>query len=249
MTGLLHRLAARATGTAWTVRTDARLPFGAAPAFEGDAMHEPAPAVWPGATARHAAPHTQADAGTGVAPWTTAPPGAAIAHTVLPDAPPGASPTRPAPDTTRPPQAPDTLAAPALQRPHALHATGVQARATPGTPAAPAAPTTGASAPHAGAAPPGRRPPAREDPAPLLPRMADAAPRPPGAPAAPLPAPAPRGPGAAMPTAPLDTEVHIHIGRIDVTALHEAPAPKPRPRERTQPVSLDAYLARRGDPR
>ena len=49
---------------------------------------------------------------------------------------------------------------------------------------------------------------------------------------------APSGPGA-------DTEVHIHIGRIDVTALHEAPRPKAKPRERTQPVSLDAYLAAR----
>jgi hypothetical protein len=42
-----------------------------------------------------------------------------------------------------------------------------------------------------------------------------------------------------------ETEVHIHIGRIDVTALHEAPRPKARPRERAQPVSLDAFLAAR----
>jgi hypothetical protein len=43
-----------------------------------------------------------------------------------------------------------------------------------------------------------------------------------------------------------ETEVHIHIGRIEVTALHEAPRPAARPRERPQPVSLDAYLAARG---
>ena len=47
----------------------------------------------------------------------------------------------------------------------------------------------------------------------------------------------------AQPAAREDTEIHIHIGRIDVTAVHEAPKPRPRARERTQPVSLDAYLA------
>ena len=46
-----------------------------------------------------------------------------------------------------------------------------------------------------------------------------------------------------------ETEVHIHIGRIEVTALHEAPAAKARQRERRPPVSLDAYLdARRSKP-
>lgn len=49
----------------------------------------------------------------------------------------------------------------------------------------------------------------------------------------------------AQPAAREDTEVHIHIGRIDVTAVHEAPKPNPRAREHTQPVSLDAYLAAR----
>ena len=44
-----------------------------------------------------------------------------------------------------------------------------------------------------------------------------------------------------------ETEVHIHIGRIEVTALQEAPLPKARARERTPAMSLDAYLAARSN--
>lgn len=43
---------------------------------------------------------------------------------------------------------------------------------------------------------------------------------------------------------PAPNEVHVHIGRIEVTAMHEAPPAKPRERGR-QPMSLDEYLARR----
>ena len=41
------------------------------------------------------------------------------------------------------------------------------------------------------------------------------------------------------------TEVHIHIGRIEVTAVQEAPAPRTQPRKRPAPTSLEAYLAGR----
>jgi hypothetical protein len=41
------------------------------------------------------------------------------------------------------------------------------------------------------------------------------------------------------------TEVRIHIGRIDVTAVHEAPPPRRRPAPTPAPMSLDTYLARR----
>jgi hypothetical protein len=41
------------------------------------------------------------------------------------------------------------------------------------------------------------------------------------------------------------TEVHIHIGRIDVTAVHEAPPPRRKQASTQAPMSLDAYLARR----
>lgn len=44
-------------------------------------------------------------------------------------------------------------------------------------------------------------------------------------------------------------EVHVSIGTIEVTAVHEAPAPKPRRAPRPQPMSLADYLARRERPR
>jgi hypothetical protein len=41
------------------------------------------------------------------------------------------------------------------------------------------------------------------------------------------------------------TEVHVSIGRIEVTALQEAPAPRKPARNNRAPLSLDDYLARR----
>ena len=42
-------------------------------------------------------------------------------------------------------------------------------------------------------------------------------------------------------------EVHVHIGRIEVTAVHRSAEPPPRnPPSRPQPMSLNEYLARRG---
>lgn len=54
-------------------------------------------------------------------------------------------------------------------------------------------------------------------------------------------------PGDSAPSGADDgiAEVHISIGRIEVTALHEAPAAKSTPRRRQPPMSLDDYLARR----
>lgn len=41
-------------------------------------------------------------------------------------------------------------------------------------------------------------------------------------------------------------EVHVHIGRIEVTAVHEKPVSKPSAiPARRQPMSLDEYLAKR----
>jgi hypothetical protein len=54
---------------------------------------------------------------------------------------------------------------------------------------------------------------------------------------------------AAMGRAPAshqETEVHIHIGRIDVTAVHEAAPPRRPLPKTTSPMSLDSYLAKRG---
>ena len=42
------------------------------------------------------------------------------------------------------------------------------------------------------------------------------------------------------------TEVHVSIGRIEVTAVHESPPPKRQAQTRAKPLSLDEYLARRG---
>ncbi len=42
------------------------------------------------------------------------------------------------------------------------------------------------------------------------------------------------------------TEVHVSIGRIEVTAVHESPPPKRQTPAAAKPLSLDEYLARRG---
>ena len=41
------------------------------------------------------------------------------------------------------------------------------------------------------------------------------------------------------------TEVHVSIGRIEVTAVHEPAPPKPAVSRRSAPMSLDDYLAKR----
>jgi hypothetical protein len=41
------------------------------------------------------------------------------------------------------------------------------------------------------------------------------------------------------------TEVHVTIGRIEVTAVHEAPPPKRRTPPSPKPMTLEEYLARR----
>jgi hypothetical protein len=41
------------------------------------------------------------------------------------------------------------------------------------------------------------------------------------------------------------TEVHISIGRIEVTAVHEPAPSKPAAARRNAPMSLDDYLAKR----
>jgi hypothetical protein len=41
------------------------------------------------------------------------------------------------------------------------------------------------------------------------------------------------------------TEVHVHIGRIEVTAVHDTPPTRERKRTAPKPMSLDQYLAKR----
>ncbi|RST50123.1 hypothetical protein [Variovorax sp. MHTC-1] len=230
MTGLLHRLAQRAAGNAWTVRSDVRLPFGA------DGFDRPQDD-----TARSrmeaAVPKTHAPGRPGPsepASLVTAAPEQAV-PSLVPSPAAAAQPGRAQPIArqsvaTRTPVATTTPA-----QPHGA----------PGTAAVPAAAMPAMASLHTPARPQSPPPPRREELAPLLPSQPSTAGH-----AAAL-AQTGRGPAAfALRPAPQaaasqETEVHIHIGRIDVTALHEAPRPKARPRERTQPVSLDAYLAAR----
>lgn len=44
---------------------------------------------------------------------------------------------------------------------------------------------------------------------------------------------------------PAPDEVHVHIGRIEITAIQEPPRSKPRRRPDARPSELDAYLAQR----
>jgi hypothetical protein len=42
------------------------------------------------------------------------------------------------------------------------------------------------------------------------------------------------------------TEVHVNIGRIEITAVHAAPPPKREPTRAGKPMTLEDYLAKRG---
>jgi hypothetical protein len=249
VSGLLQRLGARATGTAWAVRSDARLPFGAERLADLQVPQDADPAPLAGMaeplSARAvdlAAAHLAAD--TPARDAAASPLGHAdLPHTLKARAQPAAQvlhvpegllPPQRVPARVRQPMATDAAA----QAPAALHTVAMAAlEAAPATAAMPAhvlAPSAGLPRTDAPAIP--------GTPAPLLP----ARPRNDVQPHRARSAPAqPFGPQRAPSTAPQETEVHIHIGRIDVTALHEAPRPKARPRERAQPMSLDAYLSRR----
>ena len=234
MTGLLHRLAQRATGSAWTVRSDLRLPFGAK-GLEQPQDDAAAPLIQAPVAGAHATAWPRS-AATTAPPAPTGPALAQQAEAVLPRAP--MPPTR----EPAPMRAPLASAAPA-QPSEAAGATAAAARAV----AVPAI----AAALHAPQRPRTLPPQGGAEPALLLPTQRNTA-----AHATPLHETV-RGPGAfalrhhapQSAAAGQETEVHIHIGRIEVTALHEAPAAKARQRERRPPVSLDAYLdARRSKP-
>lgn len=243
MSGLLQRLAARATGSAWTLHSDARLPFAGgtlamaetadmAPAAPPDPANSPATVV-----ARRTEP-----------PASDAPrePAPIAAHTPHRPAMPGHAATaaiQPAHETRVTARAADEPVEHSIQN-DTVHA-------------AQSAPTDAA---WVSTAPPRAvHPTVHADPPPLLPNhrsdgsaaarpatahatAASVTPRPPHA----LPTLRQPASAAARPVEP--TEVHVHIGRIEVTAV-QAPQTAQRPvRERTQPLSLDAYLAKRKEP-
>ncbi len=250
--GLLQRLGARATGHAWTVHSDARLPFAAPLALEAPteapdgaqdtmphATRTPLPTNH--GTARPATTQRAPAQPSAPAPWPTEadtrehradaaghhPSAPAQADRKGPFAPP-AWPIPPAPSAT---PALDAQPHPAHPRQPMTQQT-MAARATPPRPA------------ERRADPPLATEPSTEPPTlmPATPRAHTlAGQRAPG-----LPMPGHRSAPSATPA--VATEVHVHIGRIEVTALH-APAPPARPaRERAQPVSLDTYLARKKAP-
>ncbi|MDM0109281.1 hypothetical protein QTH97_30390 [Variovorax sp. J22R24] len=243
MTGLLQRLAARATGSAWTVRTDARLPFHPAPVEQVQDVALPMATAAPGspASVRHpqeaAPPDRHVDPPRAAAPTPTT-----DAIERRPVQPPRTPPAAPVDDATT--QPPAMRPAASSRAPVATPATAPAARFVAATQAVAAsihARTDASAGPKPSPAAP------RGDPAPLMPLQAQ------GALQAGAPSQAqPRAPAAVQMAAPsgpgADTEVHIHIGRIDVTAVHEAPRPKARAREHAPLVSLDAYLAARSKP-
>ena len=229
MSGLLQRLGARAIGRAWAVRSDARLPFGAERMLERPAPAAPDAAAAPQRLGTPARPHATA-ASPAAAPTTAA----VVPAPLLPSASNALWP------------------APALPTPASNRATPLSAALLPTT-----NPATAADAPptHAARTPAATQTPA--DAANQSAHTATVAPIAPGTPTPLLPAttrrnamPAPAahlafGTQRAQAGTAQDTEVHIHIGRIEVTALQEASRPKAKPRERAQPMSLDTYLEQR----
>lgn len=78
------------------------------------------------------------------------------------------------------------------------------------------------------------------EPVPLLALSAPVSPAPTGTPFAVSPSRT-----ASLPVASDSTEVHVTIGRIEITAVHEAPPAKRSSPAKAKPMSLDEYLARR----
>lgn len=248
MNGLLHRMAARAAGTAVAVRSDAGLAYAgggvglgdtgevdthfamapeplaqmarASTAHEHEQKTRPADLPVVAVTALTPSPHVTGsnDAGA-VRDASLVAPSAGVTPRVD-SAPPSAIDEA---QLVRPPSQVEPLMPP---NPPAGLESGAKATHTPRDVAL--------SSPMMQA----------DEPAPLMPRAA----RP--IPLGPVPQPAnrrsalPQGSNATQ--SEVDTEVHIHIGRIDVTAVHEAAAPRRRATAAPAPMSLDGYLAQRG---
>jgi hypothetical protein len=271
MKGLLHRLAARAAGTATVVRSDARLPYGTdalawSPAVEDPLVQAPEAAVSSAVPVRVAerpmrvsvAP-SERDAQDayasdrsheGVIPLPEV-------HEPRPLSPPRAS----SPDVST--RVLELATTPELdagvsrinvpQRALVSAASEENERepvAMPAEPPSRIAPQSARLARNAAPASPrtSLERAASADPAPLLsplPNVARAAGgEPPFSTAAQQPLALPLGRSAVPSAASYDeaNEVHIHIGRIEVTAVHEAPKARIKPSAKSPAVSLDAFL-------
>ena len=241
MKGLLHRLAARAAGTAVPVRSDVRLAFGGGDFADGEGI-ETAPMRQPSLIAPAV---VELRAERPIEPPREASPALIVEGSVPhPIAMQPAS--VPAPARTREPvqhssdaeRVADESPPPPLMPASPIGRQGVERREAPAAiaePAPPEAPSDRAASHNV------------QGPEPLMPMVArDRAVVSPSAPATTLRI-GTRPPSAVAPEAADEpTEVHIHIGRIDVTAVHDAPsAPRKRAAATPDPMSLDAYLARR----
>lgn len=258
MKGLLHRLAARAAGTALPVRSNAGLPYSgglvwlgealsanigsvpgpfsaAAPLPSDDAIQPAEPASTRVKVVRSTQAATEIHAGEPALPSPAYPHSTAmLPGTMRPTAEPSAAPRVPVSERHAGAQSPIEPDSPPRE---------VARRLAPSLPVESDQPRLAPAAAHLSNVSSRRtiRPPPAA-PALLMPPTfahVDAS----LAIAAPQKMPPPLGPERQAHDD--TTEVHIHIGRIDVTAMHEAPAPRPRPKQRPAPRSLDAYLAAR----
>lgn len=255
MSSLLRRLV-RPAGELRPVRPTAALPYQSVPAFDEGALDAPATPVSsmapasPVAAPLPATPSARSPAPPSRPQTDTSPPGPASAPMTREHAARAPFIEEP-PDAARPWTPPAPLMAERIE--HAPTGTGVPtdtrapsedtAEAFPDAPA----PATDRAQPEYGPAPIASRNagiaarPPRPHPSPLFP---------PEAPAQTVPqAHRPQSPEAhrigAGATANEAPDIHVHIGRIEVTALPEATAPQPKRRQGKSPMSLDDYLARK----
>jgi hypothetical protein len=234
--GLLHRLAARASGATVSVHSDARLPFGGTELGRSAEVSEAA--GWPRApTSLAEAQHGQNSISLGPQADRTR-----------------RDPQLPHADGSIPRAGPESL----LPAVSAIAQTGELETSLPmrlvsaapvGTETVAAfelesgpLPTRGQSDVH-GDSPSGHAARVSDEPTLLMP-TATRAPGNAQRHVAPTTArQAAMAQGAASESA---TEIHIHIGRIDVTAVHESAPPRRAPPKSPPPMSLDNYLAKRG---
>lgn len=238
MSGLLMRLGAQATGSGWAVRSDVRLPFGTL---------GPGPAVVPAAAGDTSPGSVEVDAGEkGLAPVAEAPwiaPRSSPRPLSEPETGPGPGPAATTSATE------DATVQHGVRNDLQTAPSPLVLRPPTPMPSPPRA--VSLNLPHAAEVAPGqnRRPSTATDlPEPLLPGRAPAAQRHPSPPPLKTPDTQVRnafGQPQYRAESDRETEVHIHIGHIEVTAVQETARPKPRPRERAQPMSLDAYLEQR----
>lgn len=255
MSSLLRRLV-RPAGEIRHVRPTAALPYQSVPAFDDGGLDAPAPSASsmapPPLVAEppRATPSATSPASPSRPETDTSPPGRAFvpAHH---ERTASASVIEAAPGTARPWTPPAPLMAERIE--HAPTGTGVPpdtrtpSEDTPEAFTNAQAPVTDRAQPEYGPARVASRNagiaprPTRSHPSPLFP---------PEAPDQTVPqARRPQSPEAhridAGATANETPEIHVHIGRIEVTALPEAATPQPKRRQGKSPMSLDDYLARK----